>query len=410
MGISLGELLGANVKEKLEALEEQQPLHRTKTVKERPEMEIDLQSVSKESREVSKTQKDPTDDLVEITSGLEDVTEIAGYKSGYLIWCNDTKQTWYAHDQLCLNKNFIYRDDLEIIEITEEVNIAEWYLKRGGNCKRGIITSKVCRILDNPANETYEVYYDSNYPTVKYGKATPRGCFILKFENRFHRDMKILELDNLYTYSSFKKAGKFTAKQLGKNEAIIISDGAWMKESCSSSFVYLDNLSVIRQTEGFLPTEETQAVLIAEIKGAYNALMMCKARGKKQITYYYDNTSILNVFLNRKTEYIEEVKEYKQLLEELHTSGFKINFVEIHPKTGEDRDEENKALMLFHNMCDDDCKMMASLYSKDYKSYATQGNKDGKTFSTVKEEMDAKNRKRGQGQNRNTKSYGSNRH
>lgn len=76
-------------------------------------------------------------------------------------------------------------------------------------------------------------------------------------------------------------------------EAIIISDGAWLKEQCSSSVWYLDNVSAINLTEGIVPSDTEQAVLIAELRGAINALQLCYVKKKKKITYYYDNTSIL---------------------------------------------------------------------------------------------------------------------
>ena len=202
--------------------------------------------------------------------------------------------------------------------------------------------------------------------------------------------MAILELDNIYSDTSKKEAGKMTKKKIGQNEAIVISDGAWMKEVSTSSVVYLDSERVLKCTEGRLPSDADQAVLISEIKGAIMALEFCKAFGKKRITYYYDNTSIVNVFRNRKTEYLEEIAEYKRLLESLQALGYQVNFVELHPKTGENRDTENKALMFFHNGCDAECRNMSEIFKRDYRSYAADGSTDGKTYSKIKEEFKPK--------------------
>jgi hypothetical protein len=254
----------------------------------------------------------------------------------------------------------------------------------------GVQTRKTCYILDIPGNETYEVYYESNYASLKYGMATPTGTFIHKYPNRFHRDMAILELDKLYSESSVKKASKQIEKALKPNEAIVISDGAWLKNVCASAVWYIDATSAIKMTEGIIPTEQDQAVLIAEIRGATNAFQLCMAKGKKKIRYYYDNTSILNVFRNRKTEYIEEVKQYKELLEEMDRNGYQVTFIELHPKTGEDRIDDNKALLFFHNSCDAECRSMTDIFKKDYKSYAGVDEKEGKSYSTIKSEFKPK--------------------
>lgn len=372
-------------------IEVAETLHRSNTPKKRPDEEVTLLAVSEESGVFHKSSKDPTEDLVEITSHLtgEDV-EIITHGTGYLIFCEWSAQMWYAPTKLCLDQNFIYRDDIEIFEVSDVEVALRWVNECLDDVNFKIVTSKVCYVLDNPCNETYEVYHDSNYAALKYGKSTPQGCMVHRYPNRFHRDMAILEFDNLYANSSAKVAGKFTAKPFTAREAIIVSDGAWMKEQATFSFFYLDDKSVIHCTEGCIPSEPDQAVLIAEINGAYWALKKCMERAKGDITYYYDNTSILNVFKNRKTEYIEEVKRYKELLEKMHNMGYKINFVELHPKTGEHRDTDNKALQLFHNRCDAACRDMADLCKKDYRAHASNGSKDGKQFSKVYEESKPK--------------------
>jgi hypothetical protein len=384
--------------EELQAEEELQVKHRAKSVLERPKEEVKLGSISLEGFEPKKTQKDPTEDLVFLPrtckDSIEDVEEYQkamGESKGYLVWCANTEELWIAPTKLCLDANFIYREDLEITELTGDVTkdfkVVENYIT---GLRPGISPRKYCYILDIPGNESYEVYYDSAYPSLKYGQATPTGSFIHKYINRFHRDMAILELDKLYSESSAKKASKQIEKQLKPHEAVIISDGAWLKNTCTSAFWFIDATSAIKFTEGVLPSEPDQAVLIAEIRGATNALQLCYAKGKKKIRYYYDNTSILNVFRNRKTEYIAEVKEYKELLEKLNNEGYQVTFIELHPKTGEDRIDDNKALLFFHNSCDAECRTMADIFKKDYKSFASVDDKQGKTYSAVKEEFKPK--------------------
>lgn len=360
--------------------------HRGTTIKERPSSEFKLLSVNEEDFERKKTQAEPTEDLVYLPKGnIEAATSSIG-STGYLVWCDNTLEMWYAPTKLCLDANFIYRSDLEICEIESHDNGVEFYHERSASLLPGVITRKVCYILDNPAGECYEVYYDTNYPSVKYGKATPSGMFVYKYDDRFQRDMAIMELDKLYTDTSKTNAKALVERKLKANEAIIISDGAWMKEVCSSAIVYIDDTRLVQQTHAANPSDKDQAVLIAEITGATLALQMCKLYNKKNITYYYDNTSIVNVFKNRKTEYIDEIKAYKQLLTEMDSLGYRVQFVELHPKTGENKDSENKALCFFHNNCDRACREISDIFKKDYISNATLGSRDGKGFDDIKKQ------------------------
>lgn len=367
------------------------PAHRTHE-KQRPTEKVTLGSVSKESITHSKTQKDPTSDLVELDLSVK-AEELDLSMGGFLVWCGYTKQMWYAHSTLCLNQNFVYRDDLEILMVEDLDATKSWYTERASSKEPGEYCSRKCYILDNPCNETYEVYYESNYPSLKYGYSTPKGCFVHRYENRFHRDMAILELDELYTNSSLKG---YNQKELSYDEAIIISDGAWVKGSCSSSFVYIDVKGLCKQTMGFTPSDPKQAVLIAEITGAHKALEMCYRNRKYNIKYYYDNTSIFNVFRNRRTEAIPEVKAYKELLRNMDRQGYTIEFIELHPKTGATRDVDNKALQFFHNSCDAACRDMAEIFSKNYRSFAIQDNKPGNSYKDVSGKSKHNNERRHQ--------------
>lgn len=373
--------------------------HRHKTVVERPTIEYNLLSLDCADFEPKKYQKDPTDDLVVVPLGMNEVEAEAFFSKygddAYLVWCPDTCSAWLCPTLLCLNQNFIYRLDVQIVR-NDSGHLVDFYMEVASMWLPSTNLRKSCYILDNPANEKYEVYYDSNYPSLKYGKATPNGMFVHKYANRFHRDMAIMELDDLYTNHSSKKAGEVIAKGYGATEAIVVSDGCFKSNVCSCAVYYLDNETLIKFTQGIVPSEPDQSALISEIKGATNALKLCQMNGKKDITYYYDNTSILNVFRNRKMGYIQEIVAYKELLKDMDASGYNINFVELHPKTGESRDEENRALMYFHNYCDTECDQMADIFTKDYRMFATNGSREGKTYKQVQKESRPKSQQRKQ--------------
>lgn len=385
--------------------------NKKKDVIERPQAEVKLESLDADVHEYVKVQKDPTDDLIFFPRCKKEwgadtsFSDFVKTATGFMVWCADTEEMWYAPDKQCLDANFIYREDLVIEPVTSVGGAECFYEEKTDDLRPGVNTCKVQYILDNPGNETYEVYHDSNYPTAHYGKATPTGMFVHRYQNRFHRDMAILALDREYSNSSHKEAAKLTAKSMTADEAIIVSDGAWMKNTSSCSYFYLDATSVLKMVEGTLPSDPDQAVLISEINGAYNALLMCKQRGKKKITYYYDNTSIVNVYRNRKMEYLPEIKRYKGLLEQMHTEGFEVTFIELHPKTDEDKDSENKALIFFHNTCDAECRNISDICKKDYKAFAADTQKSGKTYGQIKEEFKPKGRPRNGGNNNRGGNY-----
>lgn len=372
----------------------------------RPNAEVSLKSLADECFTVVKTQKDPTSDLEFLPRvWAKNHKPIVSEKThGYIIQDKDTKEVFYAPTKLCLDANFIYRDDVEIFEVSKAETSTMIFDKLMADVNIGCIPNKQKYILDDPGSETYELYTDSNYPSLKYGKATPTGMFIHVYPNRFHRDMAILELDELYSTSSRKHASKLTSKKLKPNEAIIISDGAWLKDTCSSCYFYLDNTTVLKHVEGAMPTELDQAVLIAEINGAYNALVQCYAKKKTSIKYYYDNTSILNVFKNRKTEYIKEVKEYKEFLVKMNREGYDIEFIELHPKTDEDKDKLNKALTYFHNTCDAECRAMAEIFKKNYKDFVVVNESTGTGFKDFYANNKAKGTARNSGHNKGNNS------
>lgn len=350
---------------------------------ERPNDEVSLLAIDDRPKVIIKSQKDPTDDLVLLKRGEEAVLP-EHCDGGYVVWCADTEETWYAPDKQCLDANFIYRDDLEIVPVEDEIQAQEFVMSKNKDLLPGVITRKTCYVLDNPGTESYEVYYDPSYPAQRYGKSTPQGTFVHQYKNRFYRDMAILALDESYTKSSVKAAKEFIKKQLKDNEAIIVSDGAAIENTIGHAFFYIDSSCLTKVSEATFPSDENQKVLISEVNGAYRALSMCAERKKKYITYYYDNTSILNVFKNRKTEYIEEIKRYKDLCATMTDKGYVINFVEIHPKTGENRAAENAALMYFHNTCDGMCREIIDVFSRDFTQRAMLGNRNGQSIKDIR--------------------------
>lgn len=344
---------------------------------------VELKAISRDNISIG-SKLEHRNDLIEIQSDPSSI-DFHIKNHAYCVFCKDTAQMWFAPTENCLNRNFIYRDDLIIKYVRLNEEVAEFWNVHMTALGTGVVLRKSCYILDIPMNETYEVYYQSDYPTTRYGAATPKGASVIKCRDRFHRDAVILQLENKYANSSMKSAGEYTGREFEKDEAIIVSDGAWWKEKIASSVFYLDSDSVIHFTEGGLPSDAKQGIIIAEIKAATNALSLCYQHRKRKITYYYDNTNILNVFKNTRTEYIPEIKEYKRLCEKMYKYGYEINFVELHPKTGENRDVENKALMYFHNQCDAACSSMCDLVKKDYKMFAANGNVKGKYYKEVRQ-------------------------
>lgn len=364
--------------------------HRSKNVLERPQSQVELKSMLPYDFEPRKEQRDPTEDLVilprvvnELHRDMFNKADMEDGQPGFVIYCSWSEDTWFCPTRKCLDTNFIYRNDIDIYEVEDDELAYQTAVKLTGDLYPGVVPKKVCYVLDDPGNETYEVYYDVNFPKAKYGKTTPNGMFIHRYANRFHRDMFILEIDAYYSNSSSKQAGKLVSKGYDVDEAIIISDGCWLRNSCASSFVYLDKTDVVSQTRGFLPSEPEQSVLIAEIVAAMDAIRYAVNRDKKNITLYYDNSSIINVFRNRRMEYLPEIVEYKQLLTSLSDTSISLTFTDIHPKSGENREEENKALMYFHNMCDRSCREMTEVFKKDYRSIASNGSKVGDSVTGV---------------------------
>lgn len=286
--------------------------------------------------------------------------------AGFLVWCADTQQTWYVESKQHLDAGFIYRDDL-IIYPCDDLSDAQATAR---NLNRDVdpngMVRKSCYIMDDPIAGSYEVYYDPNYPLKHYGKSTPTGRNIWKYKNRWERDLDILELDAHYSEESKQEAKELIHNVLKDEDAIIISDGAWNLGVSAYSYVYIDSTRFSRVSEGCTPSSETQAVLIAEISGAYEALQRCILYGKTNVKYYYDNAQVLNTISSKRCAAVKEVQQYRELCEKFQEIGGTITYIQIHPKTGEDRGDMNRAVKYFHTLCDKECRVTADICSRDY--------------------------------------------
>ena len=105
----------------------------------KPEELIELQAVYEECEAYQKTEKGKTDDLIELETGLDldSLRDIIGYKDDencdwYLVFDTNTKYSYLAKDLVCLNKNFVYRGDVELITCKSISEVVERYMETSG--------------------------------------------------------------------------------------------------------------------------------------------------------------------------------------------------------------------------------------------------------------------------------------
>lgn len=407
MGMTLKDVMSNEVVEDLN----QPSLKKLK----RPSEVLDLKSIRSEFIEISKQDYNATPELIEVNISCSDPvqkTETQVYGDGsFLIQDINTKQVWIAPNELVLNNNFIYREDIDIFKISNEDEFRKTLQVMLEAHPFGVKPSRVCYILDNPVLECITPYYNSASVLQMYGVSTPRGCFIHKYPNRFIRDMAILKMNKKYTTAS-KRNLKLLSKDLKPNQAIIVSDGAFLKNISANSMFYIDDKSIISMQEATIPSIPEQSVLISEIKGAINALSMCVAKNKRDIIYYYDNTSIVNCFNNKKLEYIDEVRDFKELIRALASSNFNVYFKEVHPKNIQDDEEndgellaERKGIKYFHNLCDDRCTEAAQIFNRGYKELISTNVEKGLTLADLIEK-DKPKKVYGKSNNNNNRNRG----
>lgn len=316
---------------------------------------------------------------ININEIKESVGEIT---SGFLVICGYTQDSWYVKDEMDLHSYFVYKEDLDIYTVDSLDDLYQKYMDYNKNWRVGIRKKKSCYVLNNPVNETYEVYNDPKYPMINYGVAVPLGMSVIKFDNRFDRDLYIRELDSLYSNSSYKAASTISSG-LKDGQSIIISDGSYMNDVCCYTYYTITNKSISQGSKVINPSNVNKAVLIAEVMGIQNAIRDAKESGATDIVCYYDNTSVVDIFNSNRTNNVEEIKKFKSFMRHIEKCNISVKFVEIHPKTGKTRNEENKARMYFHNSCDKRCKEMIGLYTKNYTGYCITDTATGVNLSDL---------------------------
>lgn len=348
----------------------------------------------------------PTAELQTVCKGLDPELALSFLchefdgTEAFFVYCEKSEDVWIAPNNNCLNENFLYRGDLIIWPCRSEREFIACYRKL--NIQELSPTKDVrksCYVLDNPVNESYIPYYTPSYPALRYGKSTPDGMYIHKFKDRFERDAFIKLLDKSYSDSSCKEAKEYAKQSMGQDEAIIVSDGCYMNGCCAASCWYMDAETVFHLTQGLSASNELRASTIAEVVGAYNALCLCQAKGKRKITYYYDNKSIVYSLFSKRVQTSEEISKFVNLVKQLDSEDYIVNFVELHPKNSESRKNTNAALMYLHNRCDRDCRDMVGIFSGKYRANATKDTKKGRTYRQLES---ASKRGRGRGKNDNS--------
>lgn len=382
--MNLNEVLNLNESESAIS-EEARRLDGLKITK--PEHYVELKALHEDSKEVTNMEiTDKTDDLVVLPFGkqlgYEDILSTKLGK-GYIIHDMYSKETWYAPNEVCLNKNFVYRGDVRIVTVNCAEEAERVWHTFNDDLDYGKQPSKAKYILDDPSSETYWPYSSSDYVPKNYGKSVLEGTVNHKFSNRFQRDCVILALEKKYSTESIKDAREFIADEFGDNEAIIVSDGSSQGDKISYTYYYIDAENVLMQSGCCAPKESKPSATIAEIVGAYYAIKQCVDRGKTKIRYYFDNGAIIDIFRTSKNDRIPEIKVYKEYLKDIFESGVEVEFCDLHPKTATKKYKLSKALTFLHNSCDTECKMIARLYSKGYAKKAIQDDSKGKPLKSV---------------------------
>lgn len=355
---------------------------------EKPTEAVRLLAVHEDEAEVEKcVLDDKTDDLVVLPYGktkdyLEVLNNVTG--SGFIIHDIYSKETWYAPDIICLNKNFVFREDVRIVQVKDKQEALDIWLTFNEGITPSRLYSRFKYILDDPAAGTYWPFSSSDYVPKHYGKPVLQGTVIHKCKNRFQRDSLILMLEQKYTSESEKDVRELGKAELSDNEAIIVSDGSSRESTVSYCYYYMDNKSILRQSGCCTLTGGAKCTSsVAEIIGGLNAIKQCVAQGKHVIKYYFDNSVIINVFKSHKLDNIPEIKEYKNYLNQLNAEGYEILFCDLHPKTDKQKYKLNKALTYLHNSCDSECIVMAKMHYRNYTKKAMTDESTGNSLSRI---------------------------
>ena len=336
------------------------------TTTKAPARAVVLQAINSNTINDKEPERCISDELLEIPIGCTAENVVAMLESvvtlpAFFIWCEDTLQMWCAPTEDCLNTSFIYRGDLEIAIIEDVSQITDYYEERAAKLQPGSVTSKKCFILNNPPAETYEVYYASNYPVMRYGKVTPDGMTVMAFNNRFERDAAILKLEEHYSRISKGSARSLVKKAMTTEEAVIVSDGCVAGNIGACAAVYIDMFGVTKQVRSLKFTSDRTNVLIAELEGALLAFRICAGNRKKKVTYYTDNRAVLEVIQGTQANN-KVAQKLQQIISKLRLDGANITCLEVHPKNKKVHGTGDKAIQHFHNLCDKECTAMLDLH------------------------------------------------
>lgn len=337
-----------------------------KTLNNTPTAPIELKALNSSTSSNQAAEHTVAEDLFEIPVGctVESVTEMVQSLTelpAYFIWWPDTLQMWCAPTEECLNKSFIYREDLEIAIVEDVELLAEYYSDRAAKLTAGKVLSHRCFILNYPALEKYEVYYAANYPMVRYGKVTPDGTTVMAFKDRFERDATILELEAEYE-NSRSDIKSVLRKQIAFDEALAVVDGSIVNNMAAAAIAYMDFYGMQRQSRVFSYKGEVAKSIDAELEAALMALRLCGATKKNNVTIYSDNSSVSSL-INKGGRIDSRVApKVTALLNRMRADGAQVRCLGIHTKNKNVVGVEDKALKYLHNMCDRECTQMMELY------------------------------------------------
>ena len=154
---------------------------------EKPTKAVQLLAAHEDEAEVKKyVLDDKTDDLVTLPYGktkdcFEVLNKVIG--PGFIVYDIYSKETWYAPDIICLNKNFVFREDVRIVQVENKQEAVDTWLTFNEDIAPSRLYSRFKYILDDPAAGTYWPFSSPDYVPKHYGKPILQGTVIHKSKN-----------------------------------------------------------------------------------------------------------------------------------------------------------------------------------------------------------------------------------